>query len=273
MHQLGSVSGAGAYGVTGTVIKNIYIICLVLAAGAAAPSLACAGSPLLEAYGEFVTLESEGGYQSSTWATARWRTGESAFAPMPYVGLAWERYAPDFAPNVSQVGRVSPHAGVQFRPIPEIKLFAEYRYVFDSPRSAIYSRHDPRIGVVGGLWRELALGKHAIFSDSYGEFLFLPRISDRPAATVFSKVGPRFRLVPRLGADLYLEGFARESDDVNLGRRAYELRYGSRLVYAFGGPRPESNWVATLGAFRRFASFRDAPAARWRLLIAIGGSL
>jgi hypothetical protein len=245
----------------------IYIMCLGAADGlAAAP--ARAGASLVEAYGEFVTLESEGGYQSSTWATARWLTGKSLFAPMPYVGVAWERYAPDFA----QVGRFSPHAGLQIRPIPEIKIFAEYRYVFESPRSA-YGRNDPRLGAVGGLWRELPLGRHAIFSDSYGELLFIPRITDRPAATFFSKVGPRFRLQPKFGADLYLEGFARESDDVNLGRRAYELRYGGRLVYAFGGPRAESGWVATVGGFRRFATFREAPEARWRLLVAIGGAL
>jgi len=240
----------------------------VAALGVWLPAAARAGRPLVEAYGEFVTLESEGGYASSTWATARWQTGASRWAPMPYLGLAWERYSPEF----TSVGRVSPHAGLQLRPIPEIKIFAEYRYVFESPRSA-YSRHDARLGVVGGLWREKSLGKHALFSDSYGEFLFLPRISDRPAFTAFSKAGPRFRLRPNFAADLFLEAFARESDDVNLGRRAYELRYGSRLVYSFGGPRPESNWVATIGAFHRFASFRDAPEAKWRLLIAIGGSL
>jgi hypothetical protein len=161
---------------------------------------------------------------------------------------------------------------VQFRPIPELKLFAEYRYAIESPRSG-YGRSDPRIGAVGGLWRERSIGRHAIFSDSYGELMFIPRITKRPGATIFSKVGPRFRLKPNFGADLYLEGFARESDDLNLGRRAYELRYGGRLVYSFSGPRATSNWVATAGAFHRFASFRDAPEARWRLIVAIGGSL
>lgn len=224
------------------------------------------GTWALATYGEALTLEGEGGYSASAWAHALLLHGQSPWLPIPYAGAAAESYAPDRG----KLTRVSPLAGAELRLLPELKLFAEYRYVSENPRSA-YSRSDFRAGLIGGLWREHLLAeKLSLFSDTYGEFLYLPRISARPTLTLFTKFGPRYRLLPSLSGDLYTEAYGRESDDTNLGRRALELRYGGRAVVSFGR---DSSWSASAGAFRRFVSFREAPDSRWRLLLAIGGTL
>lgn len=221
-----------------------------------------------ESYAEVSTLEGEGGHSDSAWARARWLIGASPFIPVPYLGVAWDRYAPDQA----EVSRISPMVGAEIFPLPSLKVFAEYRYVTETPRST-YSKSDPRVGLIGGLWRELPLGgRWALISDSYGEFILVSRISSNPGLTAFSKAGPRVRLAKGLSADLYGEAYARDNDDVNLGRRSLELRYGTRAVYSFAGPR-NGGWSASLAAFRRVHTFRDAPEARWRLLLAVGGTL
>lgn len=221
----------------------------------------------LETYGETVSLESEGGRASSLSVKAIYAAKpELRWFPRPYIGGAWDRYAP----NSGKVQRFSPLAGVELRPLGSWRLFAEYRQVFESPRSG-YRRSDPRVGVIGGQWWDLPLGKNfSLFSDSYLDLIAIPRISDNPSLTAFSKFGPRARLEKGIYLDLYGEAYARESDDTNLGRRALELRSGLRSVYAFG---EDGSWCASAALFRRFHTFRDAPEAEWRLLFALGGSL
>ena len=221
-----------------------------------------------ESYAEVSTLEGEGGHSDSAWARARWLISASPLVPVPYLGVAWDRYSPD----QGEVSRISPMVGAEIYPIPALRLFAEYRYVTETPRST-YSKSDPRVGLIGGLWRELPLNDRFSFVfDTYGELILVSRISPNPGFTAFTKAGPRVRVAKGLSADLYGEAYARDNDDVNLGRRALELRYGTRAVYSFAGPR-NGGWSASLAAFRRVHTFRDAPEARWRLLLALGGTL
>ena|GEM_PF-5701694 len=245
---------------------NYFLYVLALTVALLAPAKASGAGWALATYGEAITLEGEGGYSASAWTHALWIPAESRWVPAPYAGAAVDRYAPDSG----KVNRLSPLLGAELRLVPELKLFTEYRYVTENPRSA-YSRSDFRAGLVGGLWRELPLAeKLSLFSDTYGELLYLPRFSQRPTLTAFSKFGPRYRILPALSGDLFTEVYGHDSDDRNLGRRAFELRYGGRAVLSFG---KDSSWSMSLGAFRRFISFRDAPDSRWRALFTIGGSL
>jgi hypothetical protein len=186
--------------------------------------------------------------------------------PFSYFGAAAETYRPD----TNKLNRFSPLVGAELRILPELKFFTEYRYVSEDPHSS-FSRSDFRVGFIAGLWREHAFNpRFSLYSDSYGELISISRISSRPALTAFSKIGPRYRILPMLSGDIFLEAYGRDSDDLNLGRRALELRYGARSVCSLG---KDASWALSLAAFRRFVSFRDAPDSRWRGLLAIGGSL
>lgn len=223
------------------------------------PAWASAPSPsyFTDLYGEVSTLEREGGYASSLVARGKLPLG----AFRAYLGAHWEAYVPD----AGGIRRVSPLLGLE-RSLGPVRLFAEYRYVFESPRTS-YSRHDPRFGATGGYWWQGEESRWGYWiSDSYGELISLPRIQALPALTLFSKWGWRKPLASRLYLDPYVEAFVQESPDPAMGRDAREGRGGIRLAWGVG------EGLVSLAAFRRLFSLVDAPAPRVRFLLSAGGT-
>jgi hypothetical protein len=209
-------------------------------------------------YGEALTLESEGGYSAMSSAKAL----RALRGPLSlYIGTQIEAYEPD----QGRIKRIAPLGGLEadFR---DFRLFAEYRYEQESPRSP-YSHNDPRFGLTGGHWAEFEfLRKLSLFSDTYGELVQIPRINWNPTALAFSKAGLRLPLQKSLFLDSYLEAYYADSADPAFGRRALESRSGLRLAYWHNG------WGAQISGFRRFATLAPAPDARWRSLVSVGGA-
>ena len=208
-------------------------------------------------YGEALTLEQEGGYASSLWVKAKYHLGEQFHS---YIGMHGETYEP----RIGGIRRVSPLAGIEknFGPF---RAFAEYRYAFEKPRTT-YSKHDPRFGFTGGYWWQNNNNPGGfLFSDSYGELISIPRIKTAPNFSAYSKLGWRKPLSSKFYLDPYVELYANESSDPAMGRDALESRGGLRLVWA------DKGWSTNLSAFHRIFSLRNAPAARLRFQLAIGG--
>ncbi len=211
----------------------------------------------IRTYGEASTLESEGG-SSSTFYIEAVRPLVSVVSI--YGGVQLESYEP----AVGGIKRVAPLAGLEL-PLGPVRAFAEYRYVLETPRTQ-YSQSDPRFGFTGGYWWDHPIfGSWRLFSDSYGEFIAIPRIRWNPTLLAFSKIGVRYPLASWLYFDPFLEAYGRESSDPAFGRNALEARAGARLVVA------QEKWSTQISVFRRFATWRDAPEASYRFLLAFGG--
>lgn len=206
------------------------------------------------AYGEVSNLE-ESGFASTLNAKSDFALTQTFSL---YLGAQWEEYRPQ---NYS-IQRVSPLLGMK-RILGPIQLFAEYRYQFENPKSA-YTRHDPRLGVTGGYWRESIFQVPQIFSDSYGELISIPRIRWKPNLILQTKLGWRQKLHSGLFLDPYLEAYLKQSADPAMGKDAFQLRAGLRFVAS--APK----WSASLSAFRRIHSFREEAAPRWMGLATMG---
>lgn len=213
-----------------------------------------------EFYSEAVTLDESQGHSLEANARVLWRKHKKL---TPYAGFTFLRYST----GGNSLERKSPLLGIRWQVAPFLRAFAEYRLAFDSPESR-RKKDDPRIGLILGHWQDITQLRPAlrIASDSYAEIVFMNRYSNSPMAAGWSKMLLRWNPTSTTFADVYTEAYALESRDPALGRKSQELRYGTRVGWV--GDRIS----VTALAFRRFASFVDAPKARMRFLLAIGGN-
>lgn len=213
-----------------------------------------------EAYSEFVTLDENNGHSLEANARILYR---GKFAVEPYAGFSYMTYSA----YGDSIKRESPLLGLRWQALPFLRLFAEYRYSYDSP-SRLPKKDDPRLGLILGHWQEISnlASGFRLASDSYVEFIYMDRYASSPMAAGWTKLLVRGTPANGLYTDAFTEAYALESRDPALGRRAQELRFGARAGWV--GERISLNAVL----FRRFLTLVPAPAARYRVLFAVGAN-
>lgn len=213
----------------------------------------------LEFYSETVGLDEEPGISSENILRI---LGRPQTALQPYLGFS----NLNFEALNFRIHRNAPLIGLRWQPWSFVRMFAEYRHSEDS-LARTQPRDDPRYGAILFYFHEfgtLSAGVRTI-SDSYGEAVRMDRYSHKPMFTAWSKLALRVNPNAQTFADLYGEAFVQETLDPALGRKAEELRGGMRAGMIW------DNVSVTAQLFHRLVSGVDAPPARWRWLLAIGG--
>lgn len=150
----------------------------------------------------------------------------------PYLGITYSQdlsngRAPLFSENA-----VSPTTGLRLRLIPYFVFYSELRrlYRFNNKTNRKSSENELRYGFFGYHFQDIQLIKNS-FNEIYGEVVAIERVDSQPVAVVWNKLGLRYLINSNIRPDLYLEGFTRQSPNLNYGPQENEFRLGTRVTF------------------------------------------
>ncbi len=120
-----------------------------------------------------------------------------------------------------------PNIGSTFRLHPTFSIDAmiEQRWLYSDQQNG---QPETRWGLIGGDWRELTTNWN---NESYGEIILIPRLSNTPISTGWSRLFYRATLRPAVVLDPYVQIWARRSPLNDLGTSGLEFRPGIRLAW------------------------------------------
>ena len=175
---------------------------------------------------------------------------------LPYIGGYTNPYS--YGPSA---GALLP---LRFKFLEQFSLMAEYRKVLqknpapNSPRNL----DESRLGLIYSSWHEF---KNNTFLDSYAESIFIPRISQTPVTTLFTRYGHRTQVIPKFYFDPNVQLWGQLSNSPDLAPGGLEARPGLRLTWANSG-------LAVAGlVYYRQKFIKKAPNEWEGLLILQGG--
>ena len=109
----------------------------------------------------------------------------------------------------------------------QLQFLAEYRKVFQKNDQPTVD--EGRYGVVYGSWYEF---QNHSFLDSYAESVYIPRLSNTPVSTAFTRYGYRMSLARQVYFDPHIQLWGQLSNSADLAPGGLEFRPGLRLTWA-----------------------------------------
>jgi hypothetical protein len=171
-----------------------------------------------------------------------------------YLGLAITKDTRSNDRNIYNDNYLAPLAGFRFNPMGwPIWAFTEYRHVFNVNKV----KSEFRGGLCAYQWWDVFRQKYIpnLFSENYGELLYVSRANDNPSFQGWSKLGVRFSLTSNTKIDAFTELQASEVSSANLGSRlAVKIgSFQSQLILKKISPIPgtiksesASNWAGQI---------------------------
>lgn len=156
-------------------------------------------------------------------------TNEKLFG---YVGVNVER---DLNPS-SELhfleNAVSPQIGILYHPRPSWTLWAEYRQRFEERRDVTSwdGQGDPRVGAATGSFSRL----EDLFFESYGEVVWVPRLSGGAIASAYVRPFLRYEPHSQWNLDAYSELYGYLSPALETGPSRSQFRAGGRIQARWG---------------------------------------
>jgi hypothetical protein len=149
-----------------------------------------------------------------------------------FVGASWQAQFLDSATQYL-TDAVSPAAGLRANWQQWVYLTFEERYRFEYQNENTKNQSDPRLVLSGGQFLPwLNNQAQYLFTEFYGEASWVYRIDPAPVSTLWVKQGYRIPVAAKLYADPYVEFYARQSSNPDLGASLNEGRAGGRLAYS-----------------------------------------
>lgn len=160
-----------------------------------------------------------------------WGEGEN-WKLEPYFGVSLQYQSPGAEAKYFD-NTVTPSLGIEGRLYDRIALQVQGGVRTVVGQNENTSEWDPRVVLsAGDFWTWNSLGFSSVFTEVYGESVYMPRLDGTPVSTLWVKQGYRFKVASHLFVDPYAEFFIRDSRSADLGPSMTQGRGGIRGLWA-----------------------------------------